>query len=256
MAPKVKTCKEQTRNSVTGIGEPCNTEHPEGSECPRRRTEHMLPFQTGWCHSGFHEGLKPRSFSGQPCPTCKFWLTCPCDCHDLVSMMFQANNLPRVAMENPEYIPYHMPSMMTLEERAATIAARKQADREQRRVEAQLIDGGDDIHSPSGRTRKGLLDEWVEFAIKFWEIKPDVACTPQWLSETISMTKGVEAPSVGAIDAVLKRWQSYGYAVIEQKPNRFAGFTAEGKRLGLETLKEKHRIEARKYHMARGRGIR
>lgn len=253
MPPKQKTCPEEVRSAVTGIREPCGTSFSD-DECPRRRLEHIRNLKTGHCHTGWCEGLKPKGpVSGNPCPTCKQWLTCPCDCHDLVSMMFKVNSLPRVTMENPEYIPFHMPSMMSLDERAQAIAARKEEDREQRRVLQQLQDGGDDIHSPSGRTRKGLLDQWVEFACKMWAINPSIDCTPAWISDTVAMINQVPAPSVGAVDAVLKRWKAYGFAMVEEKPVRFTGFTTDGTRLGLSALKERHRMQVRKMEMARGR---
>lgn len=247
MAPKLKVCNDEVRNSVTGIRENCGTEY-EGEECPRRRNEHIRNMKTGFCHSKFCEGTKARSYSGQPAPTCKFWLVCPCDCHDIVSMMFQVNDLPRVLMENPEYVPYHMPQMMTLDERAANIAARKEEARQHRLEETRLLDGGDDIHSPSGRTRRGLLEQWVEFACKLWAVNPSVDCTPAWLSDTISMVNSVDPPSVGAIDSVLRRWVEVGYATTAQKPNRFTGFTPEGERLGLAVLKEKNRMQAKRYN--------
>jgi hypothetical protein len=162
-------------------------------------------------------------------------------------MMFQANELPRVLMENPEYVPYHMPQMMSLDERAANIAARKEEARQHRLEETRLLDGGDDIHSPSGRTRRGLLEQWVEFACKIWAVNPSVDCTPVWLSDTISMINSVDPPSVGAIDSVLRRWVEIGYATTKAKPNRFTGFTPEGERLGLQVLKEKNRMQAKRY---------
>lgn len=255
MAPNLKVCSAKRRHPVTGMPAICETKYSE-SECPKR-SEHVRNMKTGFCTSNWCEGTKARSYSGVPAPTCTFWLVCPCDCHEIVSMMFQAASMERQVVENPEYHPIRLSGVMSLDERAALIASKKTEIREQRAEEVAATDGGDAVHSPSGRTRKGLLDNWVEFVVKLWQLDPKNDCTPVWISETIATCFGVPNPSVGAIDAVLKRWEEVQYAQMAKKPTRFVDFTPEGKRLGLEVLKEKNRILHKTERMAAGRaGVR
>lgn len=248
MAPKtlLKVCGDFVRDQTTGLREPCKKEY-SGDECPRRRTDHIRPMKTGYCGSGWCEGMKPKSYSGQPCPTCKFWLVCPCDCHELVSLMFFQSEMPRRLVDNPEYHPVKITGLMTAEERAKLHAERKAEDRTARAVQSAATDGGDEIHSPSGRTRKGLLDTWMEQVCKIWAVDTSRPCTPSWISECIGMCFDVTPPSVGAIDAVLKRWVDYDFAYVEKKPTRFTGFTAEGQRLGLDVMREKSKLSSNKW---------
>lgn len=241
-----KVCTAFVRNQISGMREPCATEY-QGEECPRRREEHVRPMRTGYCGSGWCEGMKPRSPSGLACPTCKFWLVCPCDCHDLISMMFLQAEMPRRLVDNPEYHPAKITGLMSPEERAKLHVEKRAEERAARAADSAATDGGDEIHSPSGRTRKGLLDTWMEQVCKIWAVDTSRPCTPAWISDCISMCFDVPPPSVGAIDAVLKRWESYGFAYVEKKPTRFTGFTAEGERLGLEVMREKARQSANKW---------
>lgn len=245
-APNLKVCKDMVRNQLTGIREVCEAPYV-GEECPRRRTEHIRPMRTGYCNSGWCEGMKPKSYSGLPCPTCKFWLTCPCDCHELVSMMFMQSEMPRQLIDNPEYHPAKITGLMTPDERAKLHVERKAEERAVRAETAAATDGGTEIHSPSGRTRKGLLDTWVEQVCKVWAVNPVGECTPAFIAQFIAMLQDVSEPSVGAIDAVLRRWVEYGFAVVEKKPTRFVSFTEEGARLGLEVMREKARMSSHKW---------
>lgn len=247
MAQKnAKICNAFVRHQMTGLRESCTTEY-SGDECPRRKTDHIRPMKTGYCSSGWCEGMKPKSYSGAPCPTCKFWLVCPCDCHELVSMMFMQAEMPRQVVENPEYHPAKIIGILTLDERARSQIERKAEERLFRAQEAIFTDGGDEIHSPSGRTRKGLLDTWVNQVCKVWAVNPVGECTPAFIAQFIAMLNDVTEPSVGAIDAVLKRWVEYGYAVIEKKPTRFASFTEEGLKLGLDMMREKAKLTSNKW---------
>jgi hypothetical protein len=60
--------------------------------CPNRKT-HVMPFVTGFCDSGWHEGYKINK------PTCKFWMTCPCDCHTQLSRMAALTETERVLVD-------------------------------------------------------------------------------------------------------------------------------------------------------------
>lgn len=47
---------------------------------------------------------------------------------------------------------------------------------------------------------------------------------------------------MGAIDAVLKRWERIGFAVTSRSPNRFVKYTEAGVKFGLEFMKAKARM--------------
>lgn len=245
---QVFVCREQLRNQ-DGDNYSCDGTAVDLGQNVRicsRKDDHVLHMKTGYCFSKWCEGTKPRSYSGASVPTCHWWLRCPCECHAKLSEIFKLTGQERRLVDNPEYVPAHITGLMTYEERAQMHAELKEQARTER--VARMVDqpdGGDAIHSPSGRTRKGLLDEWVELHCKMWSMNPDMFgnCTPGWLSEQIATMHDVPAPSHGAVDAVLRRWVAVGYATMEGKPVRFTGFTEEGKRLGLDVLKEKRRLQ-------------
>lgn len=245
---QVVLCKEKRRN-LQGEDIPCDStflDLGQGVKVCSKKDEHILRMVTGYCHSKWCEGTKPRSYSGAPAPTCKWWLRCPCECHAKLSEIFRLTGQERRMVDNPEYHPAKITGLMTYEERAKLHAELKEEARAERMArQAEEPNGGDAIHSPSGRTRKGLLDEWVELHCKMWSMSPEMFghCTPGWLSEQIATMHDVPAPSHGAIDAVLRRWAAVGYANMEVKPVRFTGFTEDGRRLGLSVLKERNRLQ-------------
>lgn len=57
--------------------------------------------------------------------------------------------------------------------------------------------------------------------------------------------KDAELPSTGAVSAMFKRWEEYGYATFTQNPLAFKAYTAAGRRHGLEGVLAK-RAETRK----------
>lgn len=67
--------------------------------------------------------------------------------------------------------------------------------------------------------------------------------TPHTIANLVQEAEGLEnAPSTGAVNAVLKRWdENYGFALTHAKPYAFKAYSARGKKQGLESLKEKHR---------------
>lgn len=257
MAPAPKLCNLQRRDHE-GMDIPCGTEltpHESGAYC-KMRADHIRPFVTGFCNSGFHEGQKARTYSGAPAMTCRFWLVCPCQCHATLSQMFKMTGEQRITIYNPEYQHPKITGMLTWDERAQIHADAKERDRLERAAKmADEPDGGTEIYSPSGRTRKGLLDEWVEFQCKMWSLAPELQgdCTPAMIAERIALMQDIPEPSHGAVDAVLRRWVAVGYARMESKPTRFVGFTEEGERLGLQVLKEKHRLQKTGYQQVGSR---
>lgn len=73
--------------------------------------------------------------------------------------------------------------------------------------------------------------------------------TPHMIAKLIADKTGDDAPSSGAVAAILKRWDEYGFALTHDKPLAFKRYSAKGQKEGLDALKEKHR-EAKKAERA------
>lgn len=211
--------------------------------CPNRQM-HVLPFVTGFCNSGWHEGHKIDK------PTCKFWMTCPCDCHTQLSRMAAMTETERVLVDESTWTPGNTFVQVSLTEAITASALNKPG---MTLVQSDLPDlvpstfKRDFTPTASGRTQRGQLEVWVHDAVQHWvtkrmsgdEMPP---CTPQWVSEHIRVTEGLpKAPSTGAIDSVFKRWIEIGYANIGTKPTRFVSFTVAGIKDGLEVMRARAR---------------
>lgn len=65
--------------------------------------------------------------------------------------------------------------------------------------------------------------------------------TPHRVARLVKEMDGLDkAPSTGAVAAVFKRWEEYGFASFKQGPYAFADYTDEGRNVGLQGM-----IEAR-----------
>ncbi len=248
---KVKKCNKDCKTDA-GVIQPCNATIPRGSsECPKRKN-HMYPFKTGYCDAGFHEGGRAKDASGKPAKVCEFWQFCPCDCHKTIDMLFSLTSRTRTPQENPEYnkpvVTYWMP---TEEERVAMLLSKKpgvtvvNANLPKQSVPEPLVVERVFNPTPTGRAARGQLEQWVKQCCEEWS-SGDIGypCTPAYIADWIKHFRDVPNQSVGAIDAVFKRWAEIGYALIEKKPTRFMGFTDEGKKVGLEVLKARAKKSA------------
>jgi hypothetical protein len=98
----------------------------------------------------------------------------------------------------------------------------------------------------SERRGRGLLEaDVLTITDKF--VKGDVtlgddeALTPHRIANFIKDQDGLdEAPSTGAVAAVLARWDKYGFVTLSDKPVAFASYTEAGVSDGLTALKAKH----------------
>lgn len=206
---------------------------------------HMLPFTSGFCDSGWHEGDAPKDFQGGPAPSCKLWMICPCECHIKYDKMFLMSEMERQLVYNSKYVFHDTFSRPTPEERALAYAR----DHAPRGSEPVIVPS----HAPdlvpatlvrefpptqSGRAARGELEAWVRKSCDDWAVdKPPEFCTPLYISDDIAREQGINPPSTGAITAVLDRWSILGFARIDRKPIRFVEYTKEGISVGLETLK-------------------
>lgn len=231
---------------------------------PKTKVVEKKKTKSGFCGIGSCEGTKPKSASGTPMRTCDFIETCSCDCHKLITKMFEIAEQPRQVMDNPEYKPFKSPYWMpSLEDIARERAALSNGDDTDAHhdIKRPASDAIPPLvtHSftptPSGRAARGELETWVNDACGEWLVeKYSWDCTPLFISEKIAKREGIQAPSTGAITACLTRWKELGYAQIGKKPIRFINFTPEGVKLGLDVMKEqaKRNRKQRKDMMARG----
>lgn len=246
-ALKLKTCKSKVRRGSRI--EPCNRDYLPGTlnnpkQCPDK-SKHMLPFLSGFCHSGWHEGTKALDGKGNPAPTCKLYMTCPCDCHTKLFRLFEITGKERILVDSSGYVRpprnYWMPEddpTPILSRGSDVVAPVFIESPAPDRVPATL--GRTFAPTPTGRAARGQLEAWVKTACDVWLVdEPGFPCTPVYLSEEISREEGIAKPSVGAISAVFERWVKIGFAEIEKKPTRFMRYTDEGIELGLEKLKER-----------------
>lgn len=226
--------------------------------CPGRSTSmgcsnkknHMLKFKSGFCHNGACEGkrkLGPKS--GLPQMTCRAWLLCPCSCHAMLDEMFTLSGEERRLVDNSGYVVddggFRMP---TAEERirmhalssptpvAAPVYVESVAPD---LVPASIVRSY--AATATGRNARGELESYVREVCDAWLVDKDyykgVPCVPKLISSEIASNHGINPPSTGAIDAVLKRWQAVGFAELATKPARFVKYTEAGLKYGLEELK-------------------
>lgn len=221
--------------------------------------------RSGFCGAGQCEGTEPVSYSGIPMKTCQSWMTCSCDCHIAVTKMFEMTGLERIPVENPHYHPVKSPYWMpSPEDRVADLRASNGSgavapivleSRDPGRAPARVVPSYGT--TPSGRAARGQLESWVQEACdEFLVEAPEAKCTPDWISNKIYALQGVEPPSVGAIHAVLMRWQTLEFAYVEKKPVRFLGYTPQGIQMGLDGLKAQAKRQKKMREMAGRRGER
>lgn len=240
----VKLCSADVRRGVEI--QPCGNKLSRG-ECSKR-ADHQFPFPTGFCDSGWHEGDKVNK------PTCKFYMHCPCKCHQDLWFMFSLSDMERVAAVDNSIWKAHIDFVMP---------SKEERIRERIRSSLQDTDGPTLVKSPapgivpdalavayaptpSGRAARGELEQWVREVTDSYSVDPGVdIASPQWIAECIAKVHGLgRPPSSGAVDAVLKRWVRIGFAEIEFKPTRFTRYTEAGVKFGLEFMKMKARLDA------------
>jgi len=209
---------------------------------------HISRYKTGQCAHGWCEGANPKTFAGNPAPTCKNWKTCGCTCHDTFDMMFAMTDRPREVVNNSEYrAPKGEFRMPTMDERVAMHTLSKPGQpNTPKLIESPLPDAVPATIARSfgptatGRAARGELESWVKDQCDIWIVEAeDFPCTPQYLSDEIGRTQGIKPPSVGAISAVFERWNQMGFANVHKKPTRFTGYTKQGIELGLDGCKDK-----------------
>lgn len=205
--------------------------------------------------------------SGKPVKVCVSIDVCKCECHEKIAKMFEMTNTPRIAIQNPDYVPHESGIFEFLES--------------YKRVQAELLPGSskvvmveekpvvaDDGTAMLGLARSGrqfeptkrgraagqLEDEIRGICNRFLqrEWPEQEVCTPKFIAQQIFLETDAEAlPSVGAIGAAFDRWEKIGFAIIKKGPVRFVSFTVAGMTEGLEALKLKYKPQGRRLRSAR-----
>lgn len=243
----------------------------------RRPNDRVRPVTTkalwrsGYCEIGLHEGTKPKSHSGQPMRTCKrnfdrdlkgTQILCECECHTELDKMYEMMELPRVLMDNPEYRTFHrtwwLPSddpLYGIRPVAGSVDVPVVVNRTPAGALTPPVRARDYGPTPTGRKARGELEYRVKEVCDLFasgELETEY-CTPKFVANYLDPA---EPPSVGAIDAVFKRWVALGFAVIESKPTRFHAYTPDGWTKGLDRLKQESKRADKQKSAAQRRGER
>jgi hypothetical protein len=217
--------------------------------------------RTGFCSVGSHEGQRPKSPSGKPLPTCKFWEDCTCWCHKEITEMCQMAGIERVLQVNPEYksepSPFWMPSAEFL---AALRAERDGGTIPTAAGVERSLDGTSRpaervfTPTPSGYRARGQLENDVKQVCDRFDTGTGPISLP--LSFIATQIHPDAPPSVGAIREVLLRWVKYGFATMGVEPLAFTGYTDEGREKGVDVLKYKYDQNKRMTKAKADRGYR
>jgi hypothetical protein len=246
-ALKVRTCKASIRPFLREekgkkVYSQCGKEWLGTGPCPNKDV-HLLPIKTGFCSNGWCEGSKATDWRGRPAPTCQFYVTCPCKCHDDLDRLFAMTESERILVETSGYVApartYWMPSdepdIVLSSPNGTTTPVIIESPAPDRVPASMVRDFGP---TPTGRAARGELESWVKHHCDIWLVdEPGEPCTPSYLAAEISHDQGITPPSVGAISAVFERWVKLGFAVVEKKPTRFVRYTEDGIKYGLEKMK-------------------
>lgn len=191
-----------------------------------------LPFQSGFCKSGWHEGTRAKDWRGNPAPVCLLVNQCPCECHTEITRMFEMAGRERTPQDNPEYVPYTRTFWMPSDEPDYGLP------------EAHPDEVAEDDHlivNASGRTRKGSLEGAVQRVVLEWLELPVMqrieGLAVKEIADRVYEKEGAaleKPPSLGAVAAVLDRWEKYGYVLLGTKPVRVVALTPDGTQNGLD----------------------
>lgn len=84
---------------------------------------------------------------------------------------------------------------------------------------------------------KSITDAYVEGGFVLPE---DQALTPHRIAQAVKNADNLDKPpSTGAVQAILKRWEGIGFAVVSTGPIAFKEYTTEAGTVGLKALKER-----------------
>ena len=109
----------------------------------------------------------------------------------------------------------------------------------------------------SGEKRsRGLLEADVKTITDKFDagkitLEPGQLLTPHRIGKLLVEQDGLDkAPSTGAISNIITKWGEIGFANVNAAPLAFKGYSARGRKEGLESLKEKAAEKAKKARAA------
>ena len=190
-------------------------------------------YVTGHCAVGNCYGAKNTTADGKRLlPSCQWkyeyrgnMIVCTHSCHNDVSeMLALIEEMYSLSSGNPDLdLPSPVPPQLR---EAMTYVARI----DDRPVYTPLLtvptlDGPRTFEpTPTGRAARGELEEKVRLAIiKVYGFE---GLTPETIAVLVNKD---DPPSVGAIHAILTRWEERSLAIIARKPMRFVEFTELGR---------------------------
>lgn len=242
-ALKLKECDRFIK--VLGEKEKCPGQWLGNKRCPKW-DDHLMKYPSGHCANGSHEGAKHLSPSGKVMKPCHLFVTCPCKCHADLDKLFALTDRERIYVDVSVYAPEPSPFVGPSDDPewyyGSSNPDRAPAPRsdEDTPTDAARVPVAPTYQpTPTGRAARGELESWVHDALQVWLVEQDGEFTPAYVAKEISRTQAIVPPSVGAIDAVFKRWVKIGFAEMAKKPTRITQVTPEGKTLGLAKIKVK-----------------
>jgi len=252
---KLKTCDRFIK--VNGEPVKCPGQWLGDKRCPKW-DEHLTKYPSGHCANGSHEGIKNLSPSGKIMKPCHLFVTCPCKCHADLDKLFAMTDRERIYVDVSGYSPEPSPFVGPSEDPDYYFSNHNGGDapsthEDAPRTAAPVPDGPLYQPTPTGRAARGELESWVHDAFMVWLVEQDGDFTPAHVAREIARKEAVES-SVGAIDAVFKRWQKLGFATMAKKPTRLTGISDEGRTLGLDKMKVKAKRDHRLAMQAARRG--
>lgn len=217
---------------------------------PAKKASPFFPrgtYVTGFCATGAHEGIGVvKSAAGavlKPCkgeysvPTTHYYgrqvhIKCTCSCHQdfeeirammaAMSAMHEIPTLtpPRRIQETPGHTdtptPVERPAVATT---APVAAPPRDGLLPFQRAAVNAIE--------KGHARRGVLEEKVRQVVEKYHELAAGMLTPKVIALYIDKNN---PPSAGAVDAVMKRWESKGWVILGKKPNVIQTVTEIGLR--------------------------
>jgi hypothetical protein len=207
-----------------------------------------MAYKSGFCGAGLHEGERLRSPSGAPLKVCTMWEVCNCDCHDLITRMYEQAEQPREPVQNPDYIPY-VPEFTLVSKvgnlgLSAITGLVNAPDTPENAVASRSAAASGVLATPDAEPSREMSVKEITDA--FALAGSEELCTPNYISDEIARLHHVPPPSTGAIHAVLNRWEAQGFAIIGHKPMRFISYTVDGLKIGLDGCKEVYKRRQRR----------
>lgn len=198
-------------------------------------------YVTGFCGAGLCEGKAPVSPSGKPMKVCTAIDICNCGCHSIITQMYEMAGKPRPIRQNPNYEPARNVDLSWMNTLDASLEGgvntRVPVERPSPVVPSLAESARTFVPNVAGGRARGQLEDEVRRVCNLYMAgKIEGLLTTKVIAWHIDQDK---PPSQGAIGAVLLRWEKIGFADVRLGPMRFAGYTIEGLKEGLESLKAK-----------------